>query len=288
MQKQGPKQLELAGCCNRDTQRGLNHGVASAFCCGCEHAEATFRPTNLRLRGEPMKSSGGYTKFVGSFACPADGGCGRCKPGDDVAAAALPIGADRECGVPHPAEQAHTSICCAACSISSRSVSMTSQPSCRRRASRSPWSTISPGRPSPTKPRRTTGAERCTRSFWSGIPRARRCCPIWWRVSTSLALRSSSRSVWIRYFAPACPAASGVTSISTSATAMASRSRRPKQLHGSLENVNVQNVPGVGHITIDKNEIMQRRVISAIDAVAFGGRPSEASAAPKPEARAAR
>ncbi len=63
---------------------------------------------------------------------------------------------------------------------------------------------------------------------------------------------------------------------------------RTKQLRGSLENVNVQNVPGVGHITIDKNEIMQRKVISAIDAVALGGRPREASAAPNPEARAAR
>jgi hypothetical protein len=59
-----------------------------------------------------------------------------------------------------------------------------------------------------------------------------------------------------------------------------------RQLRGSLENVNVSNVPGVGHITIDKNEIMQRRVISAIDAVAFGARPREASA--KPEAGATR
>ncbi len=63
---------------------------------------------------------------------------------------------------------------------------------------------------------------------------------------------------------------------------------RTKQLHGSLENVNVQDVPGVGHITIDKNEIMQRKVISAIDAVAFGSRASEASATPRPQARAAR
>jgi hypothetical protein len=63
---------------------------------------------------------------------------------------------------------------------------------------------------------------------------------------------------------------------------------RTKQLRGSLENVNVQNVPGVGHITIDKNEIIQRRVISAIDAVAFSSRPREASAMPKPEASAVR
>jgi hypothetical protein len=56
-----------------------------------------------------------------------------------------------------------------------------------------------------------------------------------------------------------------------------------RQLHGALENVNVQNVPGVGHLTIEKNEIMQRRVISDIDAVVFGSRPKEVSAAPGPD-----
>ena len=45
---------------------------------------------------------------------------------------------------------------------------------------------------------------------------------------------------------------------------------RTSRLHGTLENVNVQNVPGVGHLTIDKNEIMQQKVIGEIDAVAFG------------------
>lgn len=55
---------------------------------------------------------------------------------------------------------------------------------------------------------------------------------------------------------------------------------RTKGLHGTLENVNVQNVPGVGHITIEKNEIMQRRVIGDIDAVVFGGRSREVSAVP--------
>jgi hypothetical protein len=54
-----------------------------------------------------------------------------------------------------------------------------------------------------------------------------------------------------------------------------------RQLHGTLQNVNVQNVPGVGHITIEKNEVMQRRVIGDIDAVVFGSRPKEASAAPR-------
>ena len=53
-----------------------------------------------------------------------------------------------------------------------------------------------------------------------------------------------------------------------------------KQLHGTLENVNVSNVPGVGHLTIEKNEIMQRRVIGDIDAAAFGSHPREVAAAP--------
>jgi hypothetical protein len=57
---------------------------------------------------------------------------------------------------------------------------------------------------------------------------------------------------------------------------------RTKALHGTLENVNVQNVPGVGHITIEKNAIMQHKVIAEIDAVIFGSRPRQASAAPGP------
>jgi hypothetical protein len=55
---------------------------------------------------------------------------------------------------------------------------------------------------------------------------------------------------------------------------------RAKGMRGELDNVNVQNVPGVGHITIEKNEIMQRRVIGDIDAVVFGGHRREVSAAP--------
>ena len=45
---------------------------------------------------------------------------------------------------------------------------------------------------------------------------------------------------------------------------------KTRQFQGTLENVNVQNVPGVGHMSIDKNKIMQQKVISEIDAVVFG------------------
>ena len=45
---------------------------------------------------------------------------------------------------------------------------------------------------------------------------------------------------------------------------------RTRQFQGMLENVNVQNVPGVGHMSIEKNQIMQQKVISEIDAVVFG------------------
>ena len=48
---------------------------------------------------------------------------------------------------------------------------------------------------------------------------------------------------------------------------------RTAQLQGKLENINVQNVPGVGHMSIEKNQIMQRKVIAEIDAVVFGRSP---------------
>ena len=56
---------------------------------------------------------------------------------------------------------------------------------------------------------------------------------------------------------------------------------RTRDFRGALENVDVQAVPGVGHLSIDKNQIMQQRVISAIDAVVFN-RSTTPSAARKP------
>jgi hypothetical protein len=59
------------------------------------------------------------------------------------------------------------------------------------------------------------------------------------------------------------------------------RVERTAQTRGDIENVDVGSVPGVGHLTIDKNEIMQRRVIAAINATVRRG-PRETSAAPRP------
>ncbi len=66
---------------------------------------------------------------------------------------------------------------------------------------------------------------------------------------------------------------------------------KTRNFQGTLENVDVENVPGVGHLTIDKNELMQQKVIAAIDAAV--GSPSVAPvpaahrAARKPAVRAA-
>ena len=57
---------------------------------------------------------------------------------------------------------------------------------------------------------------------------------------------------------------------------------RTKDFRGALENVDVQTVPGVGHLSIDKNQIMQQKVISAIDAAVFH-RPAIASVARNPQ-----
>lgn len=53
------------------------------------------------------------------------------------------------------------------------------------------------------------------------------------------------------------------------------------RFQGTLENVNVQNVPGVGHMSIEKNQIMQQKVIGEINAVVFG-RSAPAAGAQKP------
>ncbi|MGJ5181601.1 hypothetical protein ACQR16_32205 [Bradyrhizobium oligotrophicum] len=65
--------------------------------------------------------------------------------------------------------------------------------------------------------------------------------------------------------------------------------RRADGFRGKLENVDVQSVPGVGHVTIEKNQVMQQKVIGAIDAVVFGGKgrpaaPPTRMAAPQPAA----
>jgi hypothetical protein len=52
---------------------------------------------------------------------------------------------------------------------------------------------------------------------------------------------------------------------------------RARGFQGKLENVNVQSVPGVGHLTIEKSQVMQQKVIGEIDAVVFG-RPAPATA----------
>ena len=54
---------------------------------------------------------------------------------------------------------------------------------------------------------------------------------------------------------------------------------KTKQFNGTLENVDVGKI-GMAHLTIDKSEIMHRKVISAIDAVVFD-RSSMTSAAQK-------
>jgi hypothetical protein len=65
------------------------------------------------------------------------------------------------------------------------------------------------------------------------------------------------------------------------ASGSGTRVEKTRQFRGALENINVQDVPGVGHISIDKNRIMQEKVINAIDAVVFR-RSVPASGAQKP------
>jgi hypothetical protein len=63
---------------------------------------------------------------------------------------------------------------------------------------------------------------------------------------------------------------------------------KTSQFHGELDNIDVGRI-GMAHLTIDKSEIMQRKVIGAIDAITFGGsRVTPGGQKPRPDARAAR
>jgi len=44
------------------------------------------------------------------------------------------------------------------------------------------------------------------------------------------------------------------------------RVEKTRDFQGTLENVDVEKLPGVSHLTIDKNQLMQQKIIAAIDA----------------------
>jgi opacity protein-like surface antigen len=66
------------------------------------------------------------------------------------------------------------------------------------------------------------------------------------------------------------------------------RVERSRNFQGTVENVDVEHVPGVGHLTIDKNELMQRKVIAAIDAAVASGPGAAPAAGPGAAAPVAR
>jgi hypothetical protein len=49
------------------------------------------------------------------------------------------------------------------------------------------------------------------------------------------------------------------------------RVRQAQDFHGKLDNVDFESVPGVSHLTIDKNQAMRQKVIAAIDAALRSG-----------------
>jgi hypothetical protein len=55
------------------------------------------------------------------------------------------------------------------------------------------------------------------------------------------------------------------------------RVEKTKDFRGMLENVDVEKLPGVSHLTIDKNQLMQQKIIAAIEAAVFDGRAPTAS-----------
>jgi hypothetical protein len=67
------------------------------------------------------------------------------------------------------------------------------------------------------------------------------------------------------------------------ANGVGKRVEKAKKFSGTLENVDVENVPGISHLSIDKNQLIQQKVIVAIDSVALTG-PGGPPAEKKPQA----
>jgi hypothetical protein len=55
------------------------------------------------------------------------------------------------------------------------------------------------------------------------------------------------------------------------ASGSGTRVEQGNDFHGKLENVDVERMPGVSHLTIDKNQLMQQKVIAEIDAAVRSG-----------------
>ena len=66
------------------------------------------------------------------------------------------------------------------------------------------------------------------------------------------------------------------------------RVAKGRSFQGTLENVDVESVPGVSHLTIDKNATIQRQVIGAIDQAVLGRSLAPAPKGPGPTVSGAR
>jgi hypothetical protein len=246
-----------------------------ASCCGCEHAEATFRPARLGLREESMKSSSAHTGFVSGHRLSGHRLSGRwwLRPLRAVAVAllllAFPLGAAKAAVPSSDASGVHVYLLRGVLNIFSLGLDdiaakLQAQGIRVTITNYLGWSAL---------------ADEAAAEYRSG------------RVRTIILVGHSSGATVLpdmvaRLDQLGAPVKLAIGLDSVFRTSLQGRVgryinfyvangngepvARTSRLHGTLENVNVQNVPGVGHLTIDKNEIMQGKVIGAIDAVAFG------------------
>ena len=246
-----------------------------ASCCECEHAEATFRPARLRLREEFMKSSSAHTGFVSGHRLSGHRLSGRwwLRPLRAVAVAllllAFPLGTAKAAVPSSDASGVHVYLLRGVLNIFSLGLDdiaakLQAQGIRVTITNYLGWSAL---------------ADEAAAEYRSG------------RVRTIILVGHSSGATVLpdmvaRLDQLGAPVKLAIGLDSVFRTSLQGRVgryinfyvangngepvARTSRLHGTLENVNVQNVPGVGHLTIDKNEIMQGKVIGAIDAVAFG------------------
>src|ERR1700716_4418004 len=269
-------------CCNRDTQVDKITRLP-APCCRCEHARTTLQPTqqSARLRGGSMKPFRGYRGFV-------DGLSLLCRPWLRALQATaitlllvLPIGASTANALTNPASAAsgaHVYLLRGVLNIFSLGLDeiaakLQQQGFNVTVANYLSWRSLADEAAAEYRVGRTktivlVGHSSGATALPDMVARLDSLgAPVKLAIGLDSVFRTSLSGRVGRYINFYVANGNGEPVA------------RTKQYRGELENVDVGKI-GMGHLTIDKNQIMQQKVISAIDAVVFS-RKKEASVTQK-------
>src|SRR5437879_7627575 len=243
-----------------------------ACCCRREHARTTFRQRNsrLRLRGGPMKPFRGYKGFIDGLTFLCRPGLGSLRAMAIALLLVIPIGASTANALTNPASAAsgaHVYLLRGVLNIFSLGLDeiaakLQQQGITVTVANYLSWASLAEEAAAEYKSGRTktiilVGHSSGATALPDMVARLDQLgAPVKLAIGLDSVFRTSLTGRVGRYINFYVANGNGEPVATTA------------QFRGNLENVDVGRL-GMGHLTIDKSEVMQRKVISAIDAVAF-------------------